>query len=67
MFKEQLDATETWPKPIVTEISPFTKFYQAEKNHQDYFKLNSQETYCTFIIQPKLDVLRDTFKDKLKK
>jgi len=25
-------------KPIGTEILPFTNFYKAEENHQDYFK-----------------------------
>ena len=67
MFKTQLDATETWSKPIVTEITAFTKFYQAEKYHQDYFQQNAKAPYCTYVIQPKLDALRETFKDKLKK
>ncbi|HIA36541.1 MAG TPA: peptide-methionine (S)-S-oxide reductase MsrA [Flavobacteriales bacterium] len=67
MFKTQLDATETWSKPIVTEITPFTKFYKAENYHQDYFQQNNNAPYCTYVIQPKLDALRETFKDKLKK
>ena len=67
MTKRQLDATDAWPKPIVTEISKFTKFYKAEKYHQDYYKNNSKVPYCTYVIQPKLDSFRKVFKDKLKK
>ena len=66
MTKSQLDNTEAWDNPIVTEITEFTKFYKAEKYHQDYFLNNSNVPYCTYIIQPKLDAFREVFKDKLK-
>lgn len=66
VFKKQLNDTKKWPKPIVTEINPFTKFYIAEKDHQDYFQQNTNAPYCTYIIQPKLDILKKSFKDKLK-
>jgi peptide-methionine (S)-S-oxide reductase len=43
--------------PIVTEISPLTKFYPAEKYHQDYFRNNPGAGYCTFVIKPKVSKL----------
>jgi len=36
--KESLDASGIFDKPIVTEIRAFTKFYNAEEYHQDYYK-----------------------------
>ena len=36
--KKSLDASGIFDKPIVTEIRPFTKFYNAEEYHQDYYK-----------------------------
>ncbi|HVO76942.1 MAG TPA: peptide-methionine (S)-S-oxide reductase MsrA [Candidatus Bathyarchaeia archaeon] len=36
--KKSLDASKIFDKPIVTEIRPFTKFYNAEDYHQDYYK-----------------------------
>ena len=31
-------AQEKWPRPIVTEIVPATKFWTAEEYHQDYLQ-----------------------------
>jgi peptide methionine sulfoxide reductase msrA/msrB len=36
--KRKLQASGRFDKPIVTEIVPLTKFYQAEDYHQDYYK-----------------------------
>jgi peptide methionine sulfoxide reductase msrA/msrB len=38
--KEELNKSGGFEKPIVTEIIPFTKFYEAEEYHQDYYKKN---------------------------
>ncbi|MCK0107803.1 peptide-methionine (S)-S-oxide reductase MsrA [Flavobacteriaceae bacterium S0825] len=52
--------------PIVTEISPLDIFYEAEKEHQDYYKNNQAKGYCSFVITPKLAKLRELHADKLK-
>ncbi len=39
--KEALNKTGKFNKPIVTEILEFTKFYEAEDYHQDYYKTHS--------------------------
>jgi peptide-methionine (S)-S-oxide reductase len=48
------DASGNFKKPIVTEISPSTKFYPAEDYHQDYYDNNPRQPYCVFNIAPKL-------------
>lgn len=65
-YKSELDKAGIWKDPIVTEISPFTKFYAAEKYHQDYFEQNPNQGYCSFVITPKIEKFEKVFKDKLK-
>ncbi|MEY2407916.1 MAG: peptide-methionine (S)-S-oxide reductase [Verrucomicrobiota bacterium] len=55
--KSLKSAQAHYPSPIVTEISPLTKFYKAENYHQDYFRNNTRAPYCQAVIQPKLDAL----------
>lgn len=65
-YKKELDASRSFSSPIVTEISPFTKFFSAEKYHQDYYNNNKNQPYCSMVIQPKLDKFKKVFRDKLK-
>lgn len=51
---------------IVTEISPLDIFYEAELEHQNYYRDNKRQGYCTFVIEPKLSKLRQLHADKLK-
>jgi peptide methionine sulfoxide reductase msrA/msrB len=39
--KEALNKSGKFNKPIVTEILKFTKFYEAEDYHQDYYKTHA--------------------------
>jgi len=41
--------------PIVTEISPLPVFYPAEAYHQDYFTNNPGNSYCAFVVRPKVE------------
>ena len=66
-YKADLNAKKVFPNPIVTEISPASKFYAAENYHQDYYNLHGTEPYCQYVIKPKMDKLEQVFKDKLKK
>lgn len=52
--------------PIVTEISPATTFYPAEKYHQNYYNSNGYAAYCRFVIQPKVAKFRSEFAPLLK-
>lgn len=65
-YKQQLDSSDTFSNPIVTEITAFTNFYPAEDYHQDYFELNGEQPYCSAIIKPKVEKFKKNFKDKIK-
>ena len=60
------EVTPYYKDPIVTEISPLDVFYEAEKEHQDYYINNQGNGYCSFVITPKLAKLRKLHADKLK-
>ena len=64
--KAEMDASDMWDAPIVTEITPIDVFYSAEDYHQDYFQLNPNQPYCQFVIHPKMQKFTKDFKDKLK-
>src|SRR6187549_2531023 len=66
-YKTKLNAEKIYRQPIVTEISAAPTFYKAEDYHQNYFNLNGNAPYCSYVIQPKLDKFKKVFKDKLKK
>ena len=51
---------------IMTEISPLPIFYEATQEHQDFYKNNNGQGYCTYVIEPKLAKLRQLHADKLK-
>lgn len=66
-YKAELDKSGAFDRPIVTEITPFSKFYPAEDYHQQYFDNNeNSNSYCKIVIRPKLDKFQKVFKDKLK-
>ena len=60
------EITSYYENPIVTEISPMGEFFEAEKEHQDYYLNNQAHGYCSFVITPKLAKLRKLHADKLK-
>lgn len=51
-----------WDGPVVTEITPLEKFYEAEPEHQDYFNNNPQNGYCSIVIAPKIIKARQAYK-----
>ncbi|MCU7939440.1 MAG: peptide-methionine (S)-S-oxide reductase MsrA [gamma proteobacterium symbiont of Bathyaustriella thionipta] len=62
----QLDASDIWANPIVTEVKPLETFYEAEKYHQNYFQLNPTNGYCQAVISPKLSKLKAEYQSLLK-
>lgn len=65
-YKDELNKSKVYDNPVVTEITEYSNFYPAEDYHQNYFNLNGEESYCRFIIQPKVEKFKKVFKDKLK-
>jgi len=64
---EDLEKMGVWNAPLVTELTPFTAFYPAEDDHQEYFRNNAGQPYCRIVIEPKVAKFRKQFLEKLKK
>ena len=63
---QEINTAGIWDDPIVTEIAPASTFYRAEDYHQEYFRNNSRQPYCTVVVAPKVRKFREKFADKLK-
>jgi|SRR3989344_8867815 len=66
-FIEKLTHEDVFDAPIVTEVKPLEKFYEAEEYHQEYYRNNPDKPYCQAIINPKVAKLRQKFAPLLKK
>ncbi len=66
-YKTKLNEAKAFDNPIVTEISPFTKFFKAEDYHQNYYNDNKSQPYCQMVITPKLKKFEEVFGNRLKK
>lgn len=66
-FIKKLTQEKYFLDPIVTEIKPLDKFYEAEDYHQKYYEDHESEPYCEIVINPKLAKLRREFASLLKK
>ncbi len=63
---DELNKQQVYPNPIVTEVTKLDRFYVAENYHHDYYENNKNESYCRYVIQPKLKKFKAVFKDYLK-
>ena len=63
--ESKIAAQALWESPIVTEISLLENFYPAESYHQNYFKDNPNQPYCSIVIAPKVRKFRDKYRSKL--
>ena len=61
-----VELRDYFENPIVTEISKAEIFYEAEEIHQNYYRENTAQGYCSFVIKPKLAKLRKLHLSKLK-
>lgn len=56
-----------WDKKIVTQVVPFQEFFSSGDYHRDYFnRVGSENSYCNFVVAPKIDKFKVKFKEKLK-
>ncbi|MFS8159655.1 MAG: peptide-methionine (S)-S-oxide reductase MsrA [Candidatus Roizmanbacteria bacterium] len=63
---EELNKSVFSEKEIVTQVKKLEAFYPAEDYHQHYYTQNSNAGYCQIIIDPKIQKLKEKFKDLLK-
>ena len=66
-FKQELDKSGAFANPIVTEITALTNYYPAEDYHQNYYNQNSGQSYCQFVIAPKLEKFEKVFGEQFRK
>ena len=62
----ELNASRQWPDPIVTAVEPAKKFFMAEGYHQEYFLNNPNQSYCQFVVAPKVKKFEQKFPAKMK-
>lgn len=63
--RDELNQAGEYAAPIVTEIQPVGKFFEAESQHHHYYEKNPSESYCQLIIDPKLAKFRKEFQQWL--
>ena len=59
--KEEAEKAKDQAKGAVTEIVTYTVFYPAEIDHQQYYEINQNAGYCSFVIAPKIHKLLDKY------
>jgi peptide-methionine (S)-S-oxide reductase len=51
---------------VVTELKPLANYSKAEAYHQHYFARNPGQGYCAFVVAPKVEKFRKTFRSRVK-
>jgi peptide-methionine (S)-S-oxide reductase len=59
-------ANEAHRGRVVTELQPVARYWKAEDYHQHYFARNPNQGYCAFVVGPKVEKFRKTFKEKVR-
>ena len=63
---DELERSNVFSEPIVTEITPLERFWLAEAYHQNYFARNPFQGYCMGVVAPKVAKFRKQFSAYLK-
>lgn len=65
--QQKMDAlASNFGDKIVTELTAFDTFYEAEDYHQDYEEKNPNDRYIVNVSKPKIEKVAEKFKDILK-
>lgn len=65
-FIDEVNRSSKLGDPVVTEVVPFEKFYEAEDYHKNYYERNKSAGYCELVINPKLEKVQKQFSNLLK-
>ena len=65
-FIKDLDASGTQTGPVVTQITEFERFYEAEEEHRQFYLNNPGSMYCQVVISPKVAKVRQKFAKSLR-
>lgn len=66
LYIKTLNDSNVFDAPIVTELTALEVFYDAEEDHNNYYDLNREQPYCTYLIDPKIKKLTTYFNSILK-
>jgi peptide-methionine (S)-S-oxide reductase len=62
----KITAAKVWQAPVVTPVTEFSNFYQAEDYHRDYYRRHPEYAYNSGVIAPKLIELKKKFPNHVK-
>ncbi|WP_157269950.1 peptide-methionine (S)-S-oxide reductase MsrA [Azohydromonas aeria] len=51
---------------VVTELMPEASYSRAEDYHQHYFANHPGQGYCAFVVAPKVEKFRKTFRERVR-
>ena len=60
-FINEINDSNSAGAPVVTEVSAFKNFFEAEDYHKDFYAKNKKYPYCEVIINPKLEKVQKNF------
>jgi len=59
----KVNDSRMYAKPVVTEVTAFTRFYPAEDYHRNYYSRNRMQPYCRMVVAPKVEKFQKLFKE----
>jgi peptide-methionine (S)-S-oxide reductase len=62
----ELEMAGVYEGRIVTELRPAETFWPAELYHQNYYRSNPNQSYCAYVVAPKVKKFREKFASKRK-
>ena len=65
-YIKQLNEAGNFSSPIVTELALLTQFFEAENYHDNYYINNAAQSYCQYVVRPKVEKFKKLFGDKMK-
>ncbi len=65
-FITEMNETNVFNLPIVTQLEPFVEFYEAEDYHINYYNRNKNQGYSRYVIEPKLMKVEKEFKERIR-
>jgi peptide-methionine (S)-S-oxide reductase len=60
------EANEAHRGRVFTELLPLDNYWPAEAYHQHYFANHPEQGYCAYVVAPKVEKFRRTFKARVK-
>ena len=63
---EKINNSGAYSNKVVTEVTPYKNFFDAEDYHKDYYDKNKEAGYCKVVIDPKITKLYRDFGEKIK-